>query len=216
MARTTASAIAPTTRIAAIAASRRCRTSDLFGCACCRRGVKPFTGATPTGRFVEAGRATRPAGRTPSASSLAADATNRFGKSGVGPRPPERPGKTPSSSPSSGPSVRDRPVRRRRAHIPIESSMTRGSRTRPATSRGTKRTTIATKPRTTNAPTSHSTGDGIPRAADESEPAVGDPSIRSRTCNALQGACATSRGTRAAAQSSSRGSSGANPPRARM
>jgi hypothetical protein len=148
-ARTTPSATAPTTRIAAIAASRRCCAIDAAGSACRRRVVEPATRVTPDKRLVEPDDLARPAGRTPRASSLAADATNRDGTIGPGPTPPESP--------------RGRRVRRRRAHIPSESSTIRGSRTRSASSRGTKRTAIATKPRTTSAPTIHSTGVDYPQ-----------------------------------------------------
>jgi hypothetical protein len=149
VARTTASATAPTTRIAAIAASRRCFAIDSAGTACRRRVVEPATRVTPDRRFVEPDDLARPAGRTPSASSLAADATNRDRPIGPGPTTPESP--------------RGRRVRRRSVHIPSESSTIRGSRTRCASSRGTNRTAIAAKPRTTSAPTIHSTGVDYPQ-----------------------------------------------------
>lgn len=63
---------------------------------------------------------------------------------------------------SHGRSQSGRPVSRRSAHIPIESSTIRGSIARPAVSRGTNRARIARKPRTTNAPTMSSTSDGHP------------------------------------------------------
>jgi hypothetical protein len=137
--RMTASATTPTTRTAAIAASRRCSATGSAASQRRRRTAEPR-------------RASR-AGRTPMACNRDAETTNREGSVAEGrvepdvPPPPERNG---------------RPLTRRSAHIPIDSSTIRGRRARPASSRGTKRAAIAAKPRTTSAPTSHSTALAYP------------------------------------------------------
>jgi hypothetical protein len=170
--------------IATMAAIRRSTTNDAGGRAG-RRGLFDATlaaiGVAIGGRRAGADPRASPAGRIPSACNRDADAAYRFDAPCAGPDVRPRAGAlarvdAADSVPVRGPtspvrSQRGRPVIRRSVHIPMESSTIVGSRARPASSRGMKRTMIAMKPRTTSAPTIHSTGDGSPQTPHGPSPA---------------------------------------------
>ena len=77
------------------------------------------------------------------------------GRSGAGPGSPPPVTASAASRPSLAAS---RPVSRRRSHIPIDWSTTRGRTIRPASSRGRKRRTLAAIPTRARVPTMSSTG----------------------------------------------------------
>jgi hypothetical protein len=170
--------------IAMMATTLRRTTSDPAPCSSRPRLTDAMgrrVGVAIGRRRVDVDPRASPAGRIPSACNRDGDAAYRVDAPRADlARPlraaPPEPGEPPTLVPVRGPipsgrSQSGRPVILRSAHIPIELSTIEGSRARPASSRGMKRTVIAMKPRTTSVPTIHSTCDGKPQAPEGPSPA---------------------------------------------
>jgi len=160
--------------IAMMATSLRRITNDPAGCSSRRRSfeaTRTRPGVAIGGRRVGVDRRVAPAGRIPSAWSREGEAAYRVDAPWAG-LAVEPAALLPVRVPIwSGRSQSDRPVILRSAHIPIELSTIAGSRARPESSRGMKRAMTAMKPRTTSAPTIHSTAGGNPQAPEGPSPA---------------------------------------------